>query len=194
MKFLRQHSMKLAAGLVLMALAGWLFLHRAEISRDSVMAYGKGLPAFAFIAAFLVLPLLGFPITVFLVLAGIRFGLAGGMAISAVAIVGHHLAAYPLARKWFKDRGQVGFTAIFAAIHGPPYFVKLYLLALTNIPFRIYLGVGAPIYILFGLIPVGAGSSVRTVNPVWIYAALGALTAASLLGYVLKKRIKNPPD
>ena len=212
MKFLRQHSMKLVAGLVLVALAGWLFLHRAEISRDSVIAYGKGLPAFAFIAAFLVLPLLGFPTTVFLVLAGIRFGLAGGMAISAVAIVGHHLAAYPLARKWFhdplqdrlvkwghkipavKDRGQVGFTAIFAAIHGPPYFVKLYLLALTNIPFRIYLGVGAPIYILFGLIPVGAGSSVRTVNPVWIFAALGALTAASLLGYVLKKRFKNPPD
>ena len=53
MKFLRQHSMKLAAGLVLLALAGWLFLHRAEISRDSVIAYGKGLPAFAFIAAFL---------------------------------------------------------------------------------------------------------------------------------------------
>ena len=41
------------------------------------------------------------------------------------------------------DRGQVGFTALFAAIHGPPYFVKLYLLALTNIPFRIYLGVGS---------------------------------------------------
>lgn len=64
--------------------------------------------------------------------------------------------------------------------------MKLYLLALTNIPFRIYLGVGPPVYILFCLIPVGAGSSVRTLNPVWIYAALGGMTAASLLGYVLK--------
>ena len=44
--------------------------------------------------------------------------------------------------------------------------MKLYLLALTNIPFRIYLGVGPPVYIHFCLIPVGAGSSVRTLNPI----------------------------
>ncbi len=206
MKFLRQHSVKLVIALALCALAVWLFLNRGEVSRESVIAYGQGLPAVAFIAAFLVLPLLGFPVSVFLVLAGIRFGLPGGMAVSALAIVVHHIAAYPLARKWFhdplqkrlekwghkipavKDGGQVGFTALFAAIHGPPYIAKLYLLALTNVPFRIYLCVGAPIYILFCLIPVGAGSSVKTLNPFWIYVALGGMTAATLLGHWLKKR------
>jgi hypothetical protein len=73
---------------------------------------------------------------------------------------------YPVPR--IMNRNPIWFTVIFAAVHGPPYFVKIYSLALTDIPFRIYFWAGAPVYIAFCAIPVGAGSAVVNLNPLWI--------------------------
>lgn len=205
---LRRHRGKLAILLLLAAAAGgFAYARRAGLDRESLLAYGESLPAGAFLAAFLILPLVGFPISIFLVLAGIRFGLGGGMAAAALAIAGHHFATFRLAHGWFRDpvrrrlaraghaippvptRHRAWFTAFFAAVHGPPYIAKLYLLALTDVPFRIYLGVGAPIYILFCLIPVGAGSALIDFNPTWLYLLLALSTVLLLAGYGLRRQL-----
>jgi uncharacterized membrane protein YdjX (TVP38/TMEM64 family) len=207
MLFLRRHRGKIALLLLAVALVAWLaYSHRADLDRDHLMGYGRGLPAGWFVAAFLILPLLGFPISIFLVLAGIRFGLAGGMAISAVAVIVHHFVAYHLAHGWFRspvrrrlDRAgyaippirakhRAGFTMLFAALHGPPYIAKIYLLALTDIPFRIFLGFGAPVYIFFCLIPVGAGTALKHFNPLWIYGIIAISTVLFLAGFWLRRR------
>lgn len=190
-------------------LACWLCFADTGITKESVTEWGKGLPAVWFVVAFLVLPLVGFPISVLLVIAGMRFGFTWGMLLATVGIFLHNIAAYWLVHgklrekfsKKLQDRGyelpkltkknQVWFTVIFASVHGPPYTAKIYLLALTEVSFRIYLWVGAPVYILFCVIPVGAGSSALAVNPWWLYGALVAMMAMGFLGQWLAKRYGN---
>lgn len=212
-EFLVKHRGKLAAALLITLLAGWfVWHHRADLSRETLVAQGKQLPAAWFIAAFFVLPVLGFPLSILLFLAGVRFGLGGGMALATVGTVFHHFAAFHLAHGSFRDsvrrrleragrkippikeKHRVWFTALFAAIHGPPYAGKLYLLALTDVPFRVYLWAGAPVYIVFCFVPVGAGSAITTFNPTWIYILTGVMAAILLAGYLLRKRFGAAMD
>jgi uncharacterized membrane protein YdjX (TVP38/TMEM64 family) len=205
---IRQHKKLAATALLLVALAAVLWCYRDRLDRESIVAFAEGLSLPWFIAALFVLPLIGCPITPLLVVAGIRFGFAGGMALTTGAIFFHHVVAFRVTHGWFRDRlrnrlaraghgiplidpkHQAWFTALFAAIHGPPYAAKLYLLALTDVPFRIYLWAGAPIYALFCAIPIGAGSAVNTVKPWVIYALVGMSIALMVVGFVLKRRCK----
>jgi uncharacterized membrane protein YdjX (TVP38/TMEM64 family) len=193
---------------LLVALAAVLWYYRDHLSRDAIVAFAENLSLAWFLAAFLVLPLVGFPITPLLVVAGIRFGFAGGMAVATGVMFLHKIAAFQLTHGWFRERlrnrlaragyaipaidpkHQAWFTALFAAIHGPPYAAKLYLLALTDVPFRIYLWVGAPVYAFFCVIPVGAGSAVDTLKPWVIYTVVGMSIAMLAAGFLLKRRWK----
>lgn len=204
---IRKHRGKLVSAAIVLALAAWFaWEHRANLSRENLVARGQELHAAWFIAAFFILPVLGFPISILTILAGVRFGLVGGMALAAGGTIFHHIAAYRITHGLFRDKvrerleragrkippikkeHQVLLTALFAAIHGPPYAPKLYLLALTDIPFRIYLGVGAPIYILFCLVPIGAGSAVMNFSPVWLFALTALSIVIMMAGFWLKKR------
>lgn len=204
---LRRHRGKIALLVAAVLSAVWFAAtHRGDLRLESIVAYGESLPAAAFTAAFLILPLAGCPLGVFLVLAGVRFGFAGGMAVSGAAIVFHHIAAFRIAHGWFRDpvrrrleragyaippisRGHRGlFTALVAIVRGPPFFAKLYLLALTDIPFRTYFRVGVPIYILFSLVPVGTGAALLDFDPFWISALVALATALALAGFWLRRR------
>ena len=199
---------KLALALLGLAAAWWfLYSHRHELKRETLVAYGNRLHGPWFLAAFFILPLAGFPLSILLLLAGMRFGLWGGMVASAAAVAFHNFAAFRIAHGLFRDRvrermeragygippidpkHRIWFTALFAAIHGPPYAAKLYLLALTDVPFRIYFWIGAPIYIAFCLIPVGAGSAVTDFNAKWLYILIGASALLLAGGYLLKRRL-----
>lgn len=204
---LRRHRGKIILLLATAVLAGWFaYTHRADFSRETLIAYGEKLPAVTFTVAFLILPLLGCPLGIFLVLAGVRFGFGGGMVLSSVAIIFHHLAAFRIAHGWFRDpvrrwldragyaippiqqKHRSGFTALTAIVRGPPFFAKLYLLALTDIPFRTYFRVGVPIYILFSLVPVGTGAALMSFDPTWISVLIGIATLLLLAGFWLRRR------
>ena len=212
-EILLRHRAKTAIFLVSLAVLGWwVYLHQDELTREAVTEFGKQLPAVWFVALFLILPLAGFPVSIFLVLAGIRFGFVWGMVVSSVAMFFHNFAAYRLTHGLFRCRlrgfleragygippidvrHRVRFTALFAAIHGPPYVAKLYLLALTDIPFRIYFWVGSPVYILFCAIPVGVGSAVTQFDATWIYVIIGILAILSLAGYWIRNRLPVSPN
>lgn len=204
---IRKHRGKLVSAALLMALAGWfLWAHRADLSRENLVERGRELHAAWFIAAYFILPVLGFPISILNLLAGVRFGLGGGMALVSGGTIFHHIAAYRITHGWLRGRvrawlektgrgippirkdHQALLTAIFAAIHGPPYAPKLYLLALADIPFHTYLWVGAPIYIVFCLVPVGAGSAVTDFNPKWLFVLSALSIVMVLAGWWLKRR------
>ena len=110
-------------------------------------------PAFA---ALLVLPLLGFPLSVLAVAAGLRFGLVPALLLMAPALAFHLVFSFFAARHWLKrpvlhwlsrydfklPRAPEGesFSVVLLInfIPGPPYFVKNYLLAIAELPFRSY--------------------------------------------------------
>lgn len=207
---LRRHRGKLVLLAAAVALAGWFAAtHRSNLRLETLVAYGERLPASAFTAAFLILPLVGCPLGVFLVLAGVRFGFAGGMAVSSAAILFHHLAAFRIAHGWFRDpvrrrleqagyaippipvRNRGAFTALVAIVRGPPFFAKLYLLALTDIPFRTYFRVGVPLYILFSLVPVGTGAALLDFDPFWISLLVALATLLALAGFWLRRRFTS---
>ncbi len=205
---IRRHKKLAATAFLLVAIAAVLWLYRDRLDRESIVAFAEGLSLPWFLAAFFILPLFGFPITPLLVVAGIRFGFAGGMSLAAGAIFFHNVIAFRVTHGWFRVRlrnrlaragygipaidskHQAWFTALFTAIHGPPYGAKLYLLALTDIPFRIYLWVGAPIYTFFCVIPIGVGSAVNTLKPWVIYALVGMSIALLAAGFLLKRRCR----
>lgn len=204
----RQHRKLVIAAFVAVAVAAFAWYYRDHWDREMIVAFAEGLSLPWFLGALLLLPLIGFPITPLLVVTGIRFGFAGGMAVATVGMFFHNIVAFRLTHGWFRERlrnrlarsghaipsidpkHQAWFTALFAAIHGPPYAAKLYLLALTDIPFRIYLWVGAPIYAFFCVIPIGAGSAVDTVKPWVIYALVGMSIAMLAAGFLIKRRWK----
>jgi uncharacterized membrane protein YdjX (TVP38/TMEM64 family) len=201
--------------------AGWKIMRSVEawnssmfqglefIQRNEVVLFLKNLPAGWYVMVFLVAPLFGFPVSVLLLLSGLRFGFAGGMTLAAVAMMFHHVVVFHLVHGWLRRFAErlvqkagyripevkagdwMVFTAGFAAIHGPPYMLKVYLLALTQVPFWIYFGVGVPVYVIFCAIPVGLGSSVVTWNPLWVYAFLFAVVFIPLISWRLRQRFRK---
>ncbi len=65
------------------------------------------------------------------------------------------------------------------------------LLEVTAIPFHIYFWARAPVYILFCLVPVGAGSAVMEVNNTMLYGILIDITLQAIEGKWLEKRFKS---
>jgi hypothetical protein len=138
-------------------------------------------------------------------LVGFRFGFIGGWIVAAVGLPLHNVAAYFITRGTFREpvrdflkrsgyatpsiptKHRIWFTAVIAAVPGPPYFTKLYLLALTDLPFRVYLGIGAPIYVLFSFVPIGVGSAVTDFNMKWMYVITAGLVLTTIMGVWLKK-------
>ena len=103
-ELMMKHRGKIASTLVILLLAGWMIWHhRADLSREALVAWGKELHPAWFIAAFCILPVLGFPLSILLLLAGVRFGLTGGMILATLGTFFHHFAAFYLAHGSFRD-------------------------------------------------------------------------------------------
>ena len=194
--------------ILLLAAGIWYLVHHHDgaLDRESLLAYGMSLPPSLIIAAFFILPLLGFPVSVLLVLIGLRFGVVRGMGIVTVGMFFHLLVAYGIAQSGLrekirrriasfghgipriKENHRLWFTTLFASIHGPPYAAKLYLLALTDLPFRYHCGIALPVYIGFSLLPVSAGKAVMNLNPLVISVIVIASLGLLLFGRWLTRR------
>lgn len=128
------------------------------------------------------LPVGGFSIAVIYLVAGIKFGpILGGVAVAGATAV-HLLLTHwicqtvlrgPLQR--FLQRRKhslphvpegenVAVAAMAALVPGLPYFSRNYLLALTDVPLRIYFWVCLPIYVVRSYIVILLGDFGMDVN------------------------------
>jgi len=196
----------LAWAIALGCAAALLYHFRDSLSLSKFQAFVGTFSPAVLIAAFVLCPLLGAPISVFLIAAGLRFGFPLGVLVTFSCLLVHHLIAFRIAHgRWRKSvqrkiarkgrkipelapEHQAGWTALFAAVAGPPYAIKLYLLALTNIRFRIYLGVGVPVYTLCSMPMLAAGSMAGRFNGWWVSLAGVAIAAGVLATRFLRKR------
>ncbi len=122
-------------------------------------------------ALMVVLPLVGFPVTVTHAVAGMRFGLKFGLLLVAVSTILQMLASYglvKLAPRMFARRlegvrrrlpsgAHVPVTLFTMLVPGVPYFVKNYALPLVGVPLRTGLLWGAPIHIVRSVVALGLG-------------------------------------
>ncbi|MCB1098692.1 MAG: VTT domain-containing protein [Verrucomicrobiae bacterium] len=172
-----------------------LFGSDFNLDRETIIQNGKNLPDAAFLFLFGVLPVIGAPISPFLVIAGLKYGTVSGMLVATAATAVHNAVTYFLAETCLKKRiesllarlgyaiptipsqHQWWFTAVFAVVPGLPYTIKLYSLALTNIGFRTFFWIGWPMYAASSIVYVVLGDAAASMSVGWFIV----VTALSIL-------------
>ncbi len=162
------------------------------------------------LAAFLILPMVGFPITVFLILLGIRFGPVYGLLIMSFGFAVHLLVTFGLSHSYIRpwlallaDRWhftiprlpahrRLQFSFIFMAVPGLPYTVKNYLLALAGVPFLTYLVICWTVNSLMGVpFVVLSGAANRRWAVLLPVALLVIVAFTYLMGKLATEKMKN---
>lgn len=138
----------------------WASAAPQEISRlvervSDILARHVSRPVFLLLM--LVLPLAGFPFSVFLVLAGVHFGLGWGLLLTWLILPLHMSICFFVTRtfirkplmRFLEKRGyrppalyvkRPGLVMVsLLLLPGPPYILKTYLMALTGLPYPSFL-------------------------------------------------------
>lgn len=129
------------------------------------------------------LPVGGFSVAVVYLVAGIKFGpVLGGVAVAGATAV-HLLATHwicqtvlraPLQRFLKRRKHELphvpegenaSVAAMAALVPGLPYFSRNYLLALTDVPLRVYFWVCLPIYVIRSYLVILLGDLGTDLNP-----------------------------
>jgi uncharacterized membrane protein YdjX (TVP38/TMEM64 family) len=153
----RNALLLLAAAAACVALA----LSYRQIDIPALHERARHLNGFVVFALITVLPLVGFPVTVTQVIAGLRFGFIRGFLLVAVSIVLQLLVSYALvalAPKFFAARveplrrrlpetAHTSLTVFTMLLPGVPYWAQNYVLPIVGVPLRTYLLWGATIHI-----------------------------------------------
>lgn len=203
-------SKKQTIGLAAVIIAGIILMAGyAAGSRDMLVRIisltNENTPTPLFITLFVILPIFGFPISLFLLVLGIKFGLVAGIALMAIIMPIHMIVSFALAKiagdliRSILSRGsyiipqvppdkQVRFAFLIAAVPGLPYAVKNFLLPLAGIPFRLYLGMNWGCQAVMAVPAVILGTSVADLNPLMFISAIAGLVVIYLVISRIEKK------
>lgn len=150
-----------------------------------------------FMALFLLLPLIGFPVSALLVILGVKFGAWAGVTIMFAGMpvhltvsffVAHSLLRAPLIRLLARmgrslpqipEERQARFCLLFMAVPGLSYTLKNYLLPLSGVPFRYFFLSGLVLQGVMGIPFVVAGDAAAKAD----LLLLGALLLVFLIAF-----------
>lgn len=167
---------------------GWMRTNWRSITTIAVVAIGlsvawgrvdiqqmhqkaEQVPALLAFALMVVLPLVGCPATLVNLGAGVRFGVAGGLPLVALAIVSHQFLAFQLVR-WKPalfghlvdpiqkrlPKGSHGSVAVFSALlPGVPYWMQVYSMPLIGLRLKTVLLCCVPFHTIRSLIALIGG-------------------------------------
>jgi uncharacterized membrane protein YdjX (TVP38/TMEM64 family) len=186
---------------------------RSDVNLEEISRRIAEFNSFVVFVLMATLPVTGFSIGLVYLVAGIKFGpILGGVAVAAATAV-HLLASHwicqtvlrgPLQR-FLKRRNHslphapegehASVAAMAALVPGLPYFARNYLLALTDIPLRVYFWVCLPIYVVRSYIVILLGDIGMDVNKKTLAILVGVyVLKLSICGYLLwriRRRIKS---
>jgi uncharacterized membrane protein YdjX (TVP38/TMEM64 family) len=180
-------------GLVALGALAVYLIFRFDLLTRSVQYLNEDMPTWLFLVLIALLPIFGAPFSPFLILAGIKFGALGGLALLMAVMPLQMVVTYGLAnllhqrlRGLFERFGyrvpQIPenraalFSFIWLALPGPPYAVKNFGLPLAGVPFRYCLWMNWALQGMYGAGFVVLGRSAADMN-LWIF-----LLALALLG------------
>lgn len=161
-----------------------------------------------FVALFIVLPLVGFPVSVFLLLLGAKFGLAQAVAIMFGVMAIHVGVSFPAANillrpliekslarttyrlPQFRKDGFVWPSLVFMAVPGLSYSMKNYILALSGVPFGFYFIIAWLVQALLGIPLVAAGTMADRGHFAWVAVLVFVFItlAAALHRWTVRRR------
>jgi len=150
----------------------WTHLHEALLKLSPT----------ATIATMAVLPLFGFSIVAVDVIAGAKFGFWIGAVVIAGVTAFHLLASYVIARgflraplqRWLSRHREriphmdasdgAALSLLIALVPGPPYFARNYMLALSEVPLRLYFWIVGPVYLARALVTLAVGDLTGSIS------------------------------
>ena len=164
-------------GLLLFTLLLALFWRQIDI--EAIHAYADRLPGWTIFTAISAAPLLGVPVAMLHVVAGVRYGVVGGLLVVTVTTVIHHLAGWGLVRiaphvfaerlaAWqhrFPKGAHLPITVFCCLLPGMPYSIQLYLLPAVGVPLSILVLVSVPLHVLRAVVSVLGGHLSDHVTP-----------------------------
>lgn len=198
------------ATVVVLAVIGWWWLRGRSDLRD-LHAAALELPGVGVFLALVVLPLLGFPVSILHAAAGAKFGLVLGLVLVGVSIALQLAAAAGIVQLapgfferrfgWLRRRlppaTHRALTVFVKVLPGAPYVGQIYVLPLVKVPFGIYFGYGLPLHFARAIIGVVFGewsgdmTGARAVAFV-VYAVLITLVGAWAFRRLLVQ-LRSPP-
>jgi uncharacterized membrane protein YdjX (TVP38/TMEM64 family) len=170
----------------------------------------NGWVAFGFLT---VLPLVGFPVSVLHVAAGIRFGAGWGMVIVSCSILLQLLASYAIVHHWrhwlektrwirrlrerVPDGAHPSICIFTVLLPGAPYSAINYVLPLVGVPLRTYVMCCLPLHTLRSTITVVLGDQSDRLTAarliVLVAYALTVLGASFLTYRRMRFQLEGPP-
>jgi len=181
--------------IAVVVLVGVIALY-SRIDVHRVHDYFQTWPGWAMFLAIVFLPLIGFPVSVLHVIAGMRWGPRWGIALVSFSILLQLLASYALVtlfRKPFERQFASLQARLPTAAHGPmtlftlllpgvPYFAKNYVLPIAGVPIGTYLLWAFPIHTFRSTIAVIFGHESDQLTP-WRIAGFAAYAIAVTLSF-----------
>lgn len=210
--FLRRITAKhwVMAALAVAGLAGLVLLYR-QIDVQAVHDCAQRMNGVVVFVVMTVLPMVGFPVSVLHVAAGVRFGTGLGLALTTISILLQLLASYALVkaapafferkmepwRKRLPKAAHTPLTQFTMLLPGAPYFVQNYILPLVGVPLGTYLLWSFPLHVVRSVVGVVFGHESADLTPAklaWfgVYSAvIGLMCAWSFRR--LRRKMKDQP-
>ncbi|HEM48583.1 MAG TPA: hypothetical protein ENO27_00095, partial [Caldithrix sp.] len=159
-----------------------------------------------FILLFIFLPIIGFPIILFLILLGIKFGIETGILIMFLCLPIHMVTSFllannflrPVIENYAKKKGYrfpqmsesrlIWFSIVFMIVPGLSYTMKNYILALSGISFGHYFLIGCVVNSIMGLPFIIAGHAAAGKSLLLLAVIFLFFLAAYKFGMLIKKR------
>ncbi|CAM2849149.1 hypothetical protein RAHE111665_03985 [Rariglobus hedericola] len=171
-----------------------VMLFYRQIDIEAIQEHANELNGFVVFAGMVVLPLLGFPVSVVHAVAGLRFGLGFGSLLVALATLLQLLAAYGLVklmpgffnrkleplRKRLPKGAHTPVTLFTMLLPGVPYFSQIYVLPLIGVPLGTFIMWSLPINVARSIVGVTFGDICDELTPLSI-AGFGAYFIGILL-------------
>lgn len=191
-----------AAGILLLSAFSILFYREQVLGYWQRLQNGETHPA-GLIAAYVVLPMVGFPIIPLLILLGVRFGSLYGSIIMALIMPIHLAVSYWAVRTriqgWIErladarsisipklpKRHRFSFSFLFMVIPGLSYTLKNYLLPMSGLSFGLFMICGWIPQAVLGIPFVVMGAAAAQYSLI----LLGALTVIYIVMILSRKWI-----
>jgi uncharacterized membrane protein YdjX (TVP38/TMEM64 family) len=184
---------------------GW-----SRIDLPALHARAEQLPGPGVIGIIATIPLLGVPVALLHVVAGVRFGIVNGLIVVGATTLFHHIVGYSLVkleprvfaeklRAWrarFPRGAHRAMTVFSCLLPGMPYAVQLYLLPVLGVPLRILLTVSVPLHTGRAIISIVGGDLLDELTPgkvAWFGVYYLVLTAVCALAFRrIRRELRTP--
>ena len=173
-----QQKNVLIIALLLICIIGIIYLsYKSNISEYVSYVINEQTNPVVFIILFIFLPIIGFPIVLFLILLGVKFGIKTGTLIMFLCLPIHMVSSFLLANHFLKPpienlvkkRGYrfpqmsesrlIWFSIVFMIVPGLSYTMKNFIFALSGISFGYYFLIGCIVNGIMGIPFIIAGDA-----------------------------------